>query len=129
MDFIIPALLFSGISMFFNGYTMRHIKLSELIRNFHKIPSKNKNISTQLYIFKRRLEYIKWIQFFSILSMFLATLAIFGGFLNFQIVHSILFTLSIISFLFSLIFSILEIRISTRAINISLYLGGKTLWN
>jgi uncharacterized membrane protein YwaF len=127
MNYIIPALLFSGISMFFNGYTIRYLKLSTLIRDFHQIQEKDENIIAQLSLFKRRLKYVKWVQFFSISSMFLATFSIFVGFLDFRNLHSTLFTISISSFLLSLIFSILEIRISTRALNISLKLGGKIL--
>ena len=129
MNYIVPALLFSGISMFFNGYTIRYIKLSKLIRNLHKIPEKNYNIVTQIEQFRKRLKYVKWIQFFSVLSLIFATLSIFFGFLEFNFLYYSFFIFSFINFLISLIISILEIKISTKALDISLNHGGHNLWN
>lgn len=129
MNYAVPALLFSGISMFFNGYTVRYIKLSKLIRSFHEIPNKDYNITSQIDQFRIRLKYIKWIQFFSILSLFLATLSMFFGFLNFHFFYQLSFFLSFICFLISLIISVLEINTSTKALDISLNDGGNNLWN
>ena len=61
MNYAIPALLFSGISMFFNGYTIRYLNISKLIRNFHNHPDKDCNIKAQILNFRLRLKYIKWI--------------------------------------------------------------------
>ncbi|UUV19244.1 DUF2721 domain-containing protein [Fusobacteria bacterium ZRK30] len=124
MNYVIPALLFSGISMFFNGYTIRYLNLSQLIRDFHNQPDKNCNIKAQISNFRLRVKYIKWIQFFSVFSLFLATLSTFTIFFEYIQIGWILFTTSIISFLISLIISALEIKISTIALNISLKDGG-----
>ncbi|MGB6128284.1 MAG: DUF2721 domain-containing protein [Psychrilyobacter sp.] len=124
MNYAIPALLFSGISMFFNGYTIRYLNISKLIRNFHNHPDKDCNIEAQILNFRLRLKYIKWIQFFSVFSLFLATLSIFTIFFQHIQVGWILFLFSMICFLISLIISALEIKISTIALNISLKDGG-----
>ncbi len=124
MTYVIPALLFSGISMFFNGYTIRYLNLSRLIRDFHNHPDKDCNLKAQISNLKLRVIYIKWIQFFSVLSLLLATLSVFTIFFKYIQTGWILFTFSIISFLISLIISALEIKISTIALNISLKDGG-----
>ena len=124
MTYVIPALLFSGISMFFNGYTIRYLNLSRLIRDFHNHPDKDCNLEAQIPKLRLRLIYIKWIQFFSVLSLLLATLSVFTIFFKYIQTGWILFTFSIISFLISLIISALEIKISTIALNISLKDGG-----
>jgi len=124
MNYAIPALLFSGISMFFNGYTIRYLNISKLIRNFYNHPDKDCNIEAQISNFRLRLKYIKWIQFYSVSSLFLATLSIFTIFFEYIQIGWILFLFSMISFLISLIISALEIKISTIALNISLKDGG-----
>jgi flagellar biosynthesis protein FlhB len=124
MTYVIPALLFSGISMFFNGYTIRYLNLSRLIRDFHNHPDKDCNLEAQISNLRLRVIYIKWIQFFSVLSLLLATLSVFTIFFKYIQTGWILFTFSIISFLISLIISALEIKISTIALNISLKDGG-----
>ena len=124
MNYIIPALLFSGISIFFNGYTLRYLSLSKLIRDFHNHPDKDCNIKAQISNFRLRAKYIKWIQFFSVFSLLLATTSTFTLFFEYIYIGWILFSCSIISFLISLIISALEIKISTIALNISLKDGG-----
>lgn len=124
MTYVIPALLFSGISMFFNGYTIRYLNLSRLIRDFHNHPDKDCNLEAQISNLRLRVIYVKWIQFFSVLSLLLATLSVFTIFFKYIQTGWILFTFSIISFLISLIISALEIKISTIALNISLKDGG-----
>ncbi|MCS5420828.1 MULTISPECIES: DUF2721 domain-containing protein [Psychrilyobacter] len=124
MNYVIPALLFSGISMFFNGYTIRYLNLSRLIRDFHSRPDKDCNLKAQIEIFRLRVKYIKWIQLFSVFSLLLATLSVFTIFFEYIQTGWILFAFSIISFLISLIISALEIKISTTALNISTKNGG-----
>lgn len=124
MNYVIPALLFSGISMFFNGYTVRYLNLSKLIRDFHSHPDKDCNLKAQIEVFRLRVKYIKWIQLFSVFSLLLATLSVFTIFFEYIQTGWILFAFSIISFLISLIISALEIKISTIALNISLKDGG-----
>lgn len=124
MNYIIPALLFSGISMFFNGYTIRYLNLFRLIREFNNYPDKDCNLKPQIENFRLRIKYIKWIQLFSVFSLFLATLSIFTIFFEYIQIGLILFSLSIISFLISLIISALEIKISTISLNISTTDGG-----
>lgn len=124
MNYIIPALLFSGISMFFNGYTIRYLNLFKLIREFHNHPNKDCNLKAQIENFRLRIIYIKWIQFFSVFSLLLATLSVFTIFFEYIRTGYILFFFSTISFLISLIISALEIKISTVSLNISLKDGG-----
>ena len=124
MNYIIPALLFSGISMFFNGYTIRYLNLFKLIREFHNHPDKDCNLKFQIENFRLRIIYIKWIQFFSVFSLLLATLSVFTIFFEYIRTGYILFLFSTISFLISLIISALEIKISTVSLNISLKDGG-----
>ena len=124
MNYIVPSLLFSGISMFFNGYTIRYLTLSRLIRDFHNRPDKDCNVEAQISIFRSRIQYVKWIQFFSVFSLLLATLSIFTIFFKYIQIGWILFAFSMISFLISLIISALEIKLSTIALNISLKDGG-----
>ena len=120
MNYIVPTLLFSGISIFFNGYTIRYLNLSKLIREFHNNPDKDNNIAAQISNFRLRIKYIKFIQFFSVFSLLLATLSVFTIFFEYIQIGWDLFAFSVISFLISLIISAIEIKISTFALSISL---------
>ena len=110
--------------MFFNGYTIRYLNLSKLIRDFHNHPDKDCNIEAQILNLRLRIQYVKWIQFFSVLSLLLATISVFTIFFEYIQIGWVLFSVSIVSFLISLIISALEIKISTIALNISLKDGG-----
>ena len=64
MNYIIPALLFSGISMFFNGYTVRYLNLFKLIREFHNHPKKNSNLEAQIENLRLRENILNGYNFF-----------------------------------------------------------------
>ncbi|OQY41937.1 MAG: 50S ribosomal protein L28 [Fusobacteriia bacterium 4572_74] len=82
------------------------------------------SVEVEILNFRLRIQYIKWIQFFSVFSLILATMSVFTIFFKYIQIGWILFTFSIISFLISLIISALEIKISTIALNISTKDGG-----
>ena len=116
-----PAFLFSTLSLLMSAYTARFSGISNLIRKLHeKIISENKSredFENQVKILKKRLSYIKYLQFFAILSLFFSTFAMFAILIDIMTMGVFNFALALLFFLISLVFSILEIQCSVRAIN------------
>ena len=103
MDMTTPALLFPAISLLFVAYTNRLHSLSVLIRAMTtegSEESKTKHTEEQLDILQKRVNYIKRMQVFGIVSY------VFG------------FGLLMLSA--SLFFALLETLISTKALDIHL---------
>jgi hypothetical protein len=119
-----PALLFPAITLLMLAYTNRFLALSTLIRNLH---SKYKQgledgamLKEQIYNLKRRLTLIKRMQLAGVLSFFFCVLCMFFFYLEYEVAGYIIFGLSLGLLLVSLILSITEIFISTKALEIEL---------
>lgn len=119
-----PALLFPAITLLMLAYTNRFLALSTLIRNLH---SKYKQgledgpmLKQQINNLKRRMTLIKRMQLTGILSFFFCVLCMFFFYLEYQVTAYAIFGLSLVLLLVSLIFSITEIVISTKALEIEL---------
>lgn len=117
-----PALLFPAISLLLLAYTNRFLTIAGLIRSLHKSyqDNPNKNIKAQIFNLKRRVNLIKNMQIFGIVSLLLCVLSMFLIFENFQLYGSLVFGVSLILLMISLVLSIIEIQISVKALNIQL---------
>lgn len=118
-----PALLFPAITLLFLAYTNRFLTIATLIRNLHKnykSHPENTIIGEQLYNLRRRLNLIKLMQLFGVISLFLCIASMFALYMGKEIAGNYGFGVSLISMLVSLTFCLREIFISTKALEIEL---------
>ncbi len=111
-----PALLFPAISLLLLAYTNRFFALAALIRNLshgdkpvHK--DQIKNLSQRIRIIRRMQEA-------GVLSFALCVLCMIFIYIGLNQTGSIIFGASLLLLLYSLILSVVEIRISVDALNI-----------
>lgn len=121
-----PALLFPAITLLMLAYTNRFLALATLIRNLHEKYKKNieqhdkELIKQQIKNLKRRLTLIQRMQASGISSFFCCVLCMLFFYLEHEVWAYSIFGLSLGLLMLSLIFSLNEIRISTRALEIEL---------
>jgi hypothetical protein len=121
-----PALLFPAITLLMLAYTNRFLALSTLIRNLHGkykqgvgLDERDK-IKEQIKNLRRRLTLIKQMQASGIVSFFCCVLSMMFFYLEYEVSAYTIFGLSLGFLLLSLILSLNEIYISTRALEIEL---------
>ncbi len=113
-----PALLFPAISLLLLAYTNRFFSLAALIRNLssaHQPVNKE-----QIKNLKQRISIIRRMQEAGVLSFALCVLTMFLLYIGFNKTGSMIFGASLLLLLYSLILSVIEIRISVDALNIHL---------
>ncbi|MFZ5972382.1 MAG: DUF2721 domain-containing protein [Bacteroidota bacterium] len=119
-----PALLFPAITLLMLAYTNRFLGLASLIRKLHEryrlVPEDREVIKEQIKNLKRRLSLIKQMQAGGISSFFLCVLSMLFFYFNYPIWAYTSFGLSLVLLMLSLIISLNEIYISTRALEIEL---------
>lgn len=119
-----PALLFPAISLLLLAYTNRFLAVATLVRGLHAKfkdnPNHQPHMSKQLVNLKMRLNFIKNMQLFGILSFFLCVLSMFLLFQDNPQWGSYVFGGSMVCLLISLGISLIEIQISTKALNLEL---------
>jgi len=122
MELTTPALLFPAISLLLLAYTNRFMILAQLIRQLHGQPQEQIHDITLRQIAKLRLRIVltKIMQGFGILSFILCTLSMFFLFHDFTFSAKLSFGLSLLLLAVSLLVSLYEIIISTKAIEIEL---------
>ncbi len=119
----IPALLFPAISLLLLAYTNRFLVIAQIIRELHKKYLEHDDkvlIMGQIKNLRRRLTLIRDMQILGVLSFFFCVLSmifIFSGQLDFG---SYLFGFSLILLLASLVYSLRELKISTKALDLEL---------
>ncbi len=117
-----PALLFPAVSLILLAYTNRFLAIASLVRNLRKQydESHNDKIIKQIKGLKKRLELIRYMQAFGVLSLLTGIICMFLLFLNFTSLASYVFGLSLLLLMTSLTFSIREIMVSINALNLVL---------
>lgn len=118
-----PALLFSAITLLMLAYTNRFLGLASLIRNLHELYKKQPEQSIlvdQIKNLKTRLNMIKNMQIFGVISFLLCIICMFFIYQHYTEAANIVFILSMLALLISLLISLVEIQISTRALSIQL---------
>ncbi len=121
IDLTTPALLFPAISLLLLAYTNRFLVLAQLIRQLH---SQRDDISRtklrQISNLRLRLILVKAMQGLGVLSFLLCVLTMLLIFIKLAIYAEWIFAISICLLALSLLCSLLEIAISTKAIEIEL---------
>jgi len=119
----IPALLFPAISLIMLAYTNRFLALSNRVRVLH---DKYQQQEQRLVIFgqiknlKYRIKLIQHMQTYGVVALLLSLLSMFFIFIQYQGIAKIIFAVSLIAFSVSIFFSLIEIRLSTKAIELEL---------
>lgn len=117
-----PALLFPAISLLLLAYTNRYLALASIIRNlyddYQQQPSDK--IVRQIGTLRRRIALIKWMQSMGVASLFLCVVAMFLIYTGWPQAAQITFGTSLLLLISSLGMSLLELRMSTDALNILL---------
>ena len=123
MDMTTPALLFPAISLLFVAYTNRLHSLSVLIRAMTtkgSEESKTKHTEEQLDILQKRVNYIKRMQVFGIVSFIFNLLTIICIYVSYDTLANYVFGFGLLMLSASLFFALLETLISTKALDIHL---------
>jgi len=121
MDLTTPALLFPAISLLLLAYTNRFLVLAQLIRQLHgQRDNMTRTILRQISNLRVRLLLVKAMQGLGVLSFLLCVLTMLLIFIKQVIPAEWIFAISICLLALSLLCSLLEIAISTRAIEIEL---------
>ena len=120
-----PALLFPAITLLMLAYTNRFLALASLIRKLHDeyVTSGEREkalVKEQIFNLRRRLTLIKQMQACGIISFFLCVLSMLLIYFQQEISAYGAFAISLVFLLVSLVFSLNEIYISTRALEIEL---------
>ena len=121
MDLTTPALLFPAISLLLLAYTNRFLVLAQLIRQLHsQRATMTEMVIRQISNLRLRLILIKAMQGLGVLSFLLCVLTMLLIFLKWMVPAEWIFAISICLLALSLLCSLLEIAISTKAIEIEL---------
>ncbi len=119
----IPALLFPAISLIMLAYTNRFLALSNRVRVLHDKYQQQEQglvIFAQIKNLKYRIKLIQRMQTYGVAALLLSLLSMFFIFIQYQGIAKFIFATSLISFSVSIFFSLIEIRLSTKAIELEL---------
>lgn len=122
MELTTPALLFPAISLLLLAYTNRFLVLGQLIRDLaNRINEQNRQVLyPQIDNLRQRVRQIIWMQALGVSSFILCTITMILLYLKQAQAGHLLFGLSLLSMVGSLVFSLNEIRISGRALDVQL---------
>ena len=117
-----PAILFPAVSLLMLAYTNRFLAISSITRSLHNRYKSEGGLAVRKQIenLRSRLKLIRRMQSFGILSLFACILSVVTLFLGKRAIGEFLFGLSLLLMLGSLLFCLLEIQLSGRALEIEL---------
>lgn len=123
LDISTPALLFPAITLLLLAYTNRFLGLASLIRDLHQRHQQDTGLQPvveQIKNLRTRLGLIRRMQALGVLSFLLTVACMIALFQKSYVIANYLFGAALVSLLLSLLFSLIEIQISTKALNIEL---------
>lgn len=118
-----PALLFPAITLLLLAYTNRFLALANLIRKLHDEymgGQKNHRVLHQIYSVRRRIHYIRSMQALAVFSFLCCVACMFCIYRTWAVAAELIFAGSLLSLLLSLVISLLEIFLSTKALELEL---------
>ena len=112
-----PALLFPAISLTMLAYNARYLAIAALIRQLHQKFQETASESVKLQVNKltKRLTLIKNMQATAIFSFLLAVITMALIYLEFSTLANLVFGVSLLALMISLILSLIEVQLSTKA--------------
>ena len=123
MTLTTPALLFPAISLLLLAYTNRFLTVAQLIRQLHQRCDAGQcdlRVAAQLRSLRKRINLIKGMQMCGTSGFLLCTISMFALFVKQELTGEILFGISLVSLVTSLVLSLCELSISTHALNVEL---------
>lgn len=122
LNLSIPALLFPAISLTMLAYNARYLAIAALIRQLHKQFEETSAppLKQQINQLRTRLGIIKNMQATAIVSFLLAAVTMFLIYVEMRVWANIIFGISLIFLMISLVLSLLEVQLSTKALGIQL---------
>ena len=118
-----PALLFPAITLLMLAYTNRFLSLAALVRKLHSEYNRaenQKNILQQIKNIRSRINLIRYMQSFGVLSFLCCVLCMYLIFRNWMEMAAWVFAASLFFLILSIILSLLEINKSTKALELQL---------
>jgi hypothetical protein len=118
-----PALLFPAITLLLLAYTNRFLALANLIRKLHDEyvnGKKSKIILFQINNLRKRIHFIRRMQALGVFSFLCCVVCMYCIYRNWNVPAGWVFGLSLLSLLASLLFSLAEIFISTKALELQI---------
>lgn len=117
-----PALLFSAISLILLAYTNRFLAYASVVRSLHEKfkQSHNQILLGQINNMRKRLRLTQYMQIFGILSLLLCVLCMFLIYVKWLTMAEVVFGVALVLLILSLAFSIVEIQISVKALDLHL---------
>jgi uncharacterized membrane protein len=117
-----PAIMFPGISLLFLAYTNRYLALANVIRTLNKNIKKqdDKNRIEQIQNLHLRVNLIKYMQAFGVLSFLFCVFSMLSLFWQQQGVGEICFIISLVAIVISLLISLVEILKSGQSLQIEI---------
>ena len=119
LEITTPAVLFPTVSLLLLAYTNRFLALTAIVRQMDS-SGENKHEFYQVKNLRKRLNYIKKMQYFGVSSLLMCAISMLFLFFQIDFVGKISFAISLVSLIVSLFFSLLEIQISLEALRIHL---------
>ncbi|WP_420603402.1 DUF2721 domain-containing protein [Flagellimonas sp.] len=118
----IPALLFPAISLTMLAYNARYLAIAGLIRQLHKQfeETEASPLKKQIHSLRKRLGIIKNMQASAIVSFLLAAVTMFLIYVELMIWANVIFGISLVFLMISLVLSLIEVQLSTKALGIQL---------
>lgn len=118
----IPALLFPAISLTMLAYNARYLAIAALIRNLHASYQEtgSEDVRLQVTKLRKRLSIIKNMQAVAIVSFLLAVITMFLIYIDITFWANLVFAVSLVALMTSLILSLVEVQMSTKALSIQL---------
>ena len=118
-----PALLFPAISLMMLAYTNRFFAIANRVRSLHDDYAKATNkdiIFKQIKNLRKRLNLIRYMQALAVSSFLGCMFCMYFTIKNLKETALALFGISLICLIISLLFSLVEIFISTKAVELEL---------
>tara|TARA_R110002051_G_scaffold73135_5_gene132742 strand:- start:1429 stop:1818 length:390 start_codon:yes stop_codon:yes gene_type:complete len=118
----IPALLFPAISLTMLAYNARYLAIAALIRQLHQKyeETASPSIGLQVKKLRKRLTIIKNMQATAIFSFLLAVITMSLIYIEHTFWANLIFGISLLALMVSLILSLIEVQLSTKALEIQL---------
>ena len=118
----IPALLFPAVSLTMLAYNARYLAIAALIRQLHKQfeETEASPLKRQIESLTKRLNIIKNMQATAIGCFLLAAISMFLIYVEMNVWANIIFGVSLLLLMVSLVLSLIEVQLSTKALGIQL---------
>lgn len=122
LTLVTPTFIFSAISLIFLAYTNRFLSYAALVRDLKDKYMVEPTVITRAQIdnLRKRLKLIKRMQIFGIASLLLCVATMFLIYIDYQVIAAYVFGIALVCLIVSLSYSIWEIMISAKSLQIYL---------